>query len=584
MMEEPEYISVESESIIESESILAPELYTVPEPQNNTSVPKIESSFRGFVSDENINKILEEAQQISRNTDDISPHDAWKVVDAYTDEYGLVRGQIESYNNFVDRIIPQLIDSLPIIEGKCENLNSAHRYETHTIKFSNPRLTRPHLIEQSRKKITIDEKTKSVIKDTSSITLTRPKTARDRKLTYSGRLYVECTHTITKKIPGEEEKSITRHNPTLGFGYIPIIVKSDYCALNGLDEQSLYEMGEDPSDPGGYFITNGGEKVLIAQERMRYNHVFVFKKTSTSNKAIYEAEVRSIREMSYRPASLVAMRFKTISKKGGLPTVRIIGFPYLRQGQEIPLSILFKALGITSDEEMCFRIVHNMNDAELLSLLRGTIREGNREVKTQEEALNYIGMRTTNTEKDKALRIQYVRDLLTRELFPHVGDDHDVKAHFLGMMAKELIMVSMGRKEQSDRDHYGQKRVSAAGQLMGELLAQIFQKLIKDSRNTLNKYLNEGRPFDVSLLVKEKAVTQGLKYAISTGNWSANKIAGNKSGVSAVLMRLSFISTLSHLRRINTPIGKDGKLSKPRHLSGTHWGMVNRHVIKLYHH
>jgi DNA-directed RNA polymerase II subunit RPB2 len=428
-------------------------------------------------------------------------------------------------------------------------------------------------VEQSRKKITVDEKTKSVIKDTSSITFTNPKISRDRKLTYSGRLYVECEHKITTRRPAEEEKVYTRSYPTTGFGYIPILTKSDYCALAGKDAQSLYQMGEDPSDPGGYFITNGGEKVIIAQERMRYNHIFVFKKTSTSNKPIYEAEVRSIKEMSFRPASLVAARFKAMK---GLPTVRIIGLPYLRQGQEIPLSILFKALGITSDEEMCFLITHDMKDAEMLSLLRGTIREGNKEAKTQEEALNYIGMRTTNAEKDKTIRIQYVRDLLTRELFPHVGDEYASKAFYLGMFTKELLDVSLGRKEQSDRDHYAQKRVSTVGQLLGELTAQILQKMMKDLRNTLIKYLNEGRPIDVSALIKEKAITQGLKYAISTGNWSANKIAGNKSGVSAVLMRLSFISTISHLRRLNTPVGRDGKLSKPRHLSGTHWGMVSR--------
>lgn len=116
--------------------------------------------------------------------------------------------------------------------------------------------------------------------------------------------------------------------------------------------------------------------------------------------------------------------------------------------------------------------------------------------------------------------------------------------------------------------------MSTAGQLVAELLAQILQKSMKDLKSTLTKYLNEGRPIDVLALMKEKAVTHGLKYAISTGNWSANKIAGNKSGVSAVLMRLNYISTLSHLRRINTPVGRDGKLSKPRHLSGTHWGMV----------
>lgn len=47
-----------------------------------------------------------------------------------------------------------------------------------------------------------------------------------------------------------------------------------------------------------------------------------------------------------------------------------------------------------------------------------------------------------------------------------------------------------------------------------------------------------------------------------------------KAGVSQVLNRYTFASTLSHLRRCNTPIGRDGKIAKPRQLHNTHWGMV----------
>lgn len=234
---------------------------------------------------------------------------------------------------------------------------------------------------------------------------------------------------------------------------------------------------------------------------------------------------------------------------------------------------MFRALGILNDEEICLMISPE-KDSEILNTLRPTLRELV-DIKTPEDALEYIGKCTTNAERDREQKINYVRDLLTRDLFPHMGENYRAKAYYLGMMTQELLLVALGRKVPVERDHYARKRLLTAGELMGELLAQILQKMTKDIRGTLTKYLNEGRPIDVFSLIKEKAITQGLKYAISTGNWSANKIPGNRSNVTAVLMRQCLLSTLSHLRRLNTPVGRDAKLSKPRHLSGTHWGMVN---------
>ena len=48
----------------------------------------------------------------------------------------------------------------------------------------------------------------------------------------------------------------------------------------------------------------------------------------------------------------------------------------------------------------------------------------------------------------------------------------------------------------------------------------------------------------------------------------------SKTGVAQCLNRLTYSSTLSHLRRLNTPLQKTGKLAKPRQLHNTHWGMI----------
>ncbi|GKD03501.1 RNA polymerase II second largest subunit, partial [Tanacetum coccineum] len=69
----------------------------------------------------------------------------------------------------------------------------------------------------------------------------------------------------------------------------------------------MTELGECPYDQGGYFIINGSEKVLIAQEKMSTNHVYVFKKRQP-NKYAYVGEVRSMAESQNRPPSTMVPR------------------------------------------------------------------------------------------------------------------------------------------------------------------------------------------------------------------------------------------------------------------------------------
>ena len=83
------------------------------------------------------------------------------------------------------------------------------------------------------------------------------------------------------------------------------------------------------------------------------------------------------------------------------------------------------------------------------------------------------------------------------------------------------------------------------------------------------------KDFNLNLAIKHNTITNGLKYSLATGNWGDQKKAmSSKAGVSQVLNRYTYASTLSHLRRCNTPLGREGKIAKPRQLHNTHWGMV----------
>mmetsp|Transcript_19939 Transcript_19939/g.44049 ORF Transcript_19939/g.44049 Transcript_19939/m.44049 type:complete len:189 (+) Transcript_19939:1320-1886(+) len=99
--------------------------------------------------------------------------------------------------------------------------------------------------------------------------------------------------------------------------------------------------------------------------------------------------------------------------------------------------------------------------------------------------------------------------------------------------------------------------------------------MTREATTTLKQNVDNGKDMNVTQAVKERTITQGLKYALSTGNWGTNSLGDVvKTGVSQVLNRFTFASGLSHLRRLNTPIAKHGKLVKPRMLHNTHWGMV----------
>lgn len=89
------------------------------------------------------------------------------------------------------------------------------------------------------------------------------------------------------------------------------------------------------------------------------------------------------------------------------------------------------------------------------------------------------------------------------------------------------------------------------------------------------KFIDKGKDFNLDLAIKTRIITDGLKYSLATGNWGDQKKAHQaRAGVSQVLNRLTYVSTLSHLRRLNSPIGRDGKLARPRQLHNTQWGMV----------
>ena len=522
----------------------------------------------------------------------ITAEDCWTVIQSFFDVKGLVSQQLDSFDEFVSTTMQEMVeeDSLLTLDQNAPQSDDdsdpiiLRRYE---IKFGTILLSRPAMTEG-------DGSTGAML----------PQEARLRNLTYSSPLYLEMTKKVSiarerdvvdmsddgigdldtdaEKQPGgkylhwENEDGDDDQEPTKVFvGKLPIMLRSKYCLLKDLSEQDLHNWNECPYDQGGYFIINGSEKVLIAQERSAANIVQVFKKAD--GKTPYIAEIRSAVEKGSRLIS--GMQIKLHSKgegsKGGFGQTIKCTLPYTKS--EIPIVIVFRALGVVSDEDILNHICYDRNDTQMLEMLKPCIEEAF-VIQDREVALDFIGKRgqTMGVTRDK--RIKYARDVMQKETLPHISQvegSETRKAFFLGYMVHRMLQCALGRREVDDRDHFGKKRLDLAGPLMAGLFRMLFKKLTKDVYKYLQKCVESNREFNLTLGVKSTTLTNGLKYSLATGNWGDQKKAASaKAGVSQVLNRYTFASTLSHLRRTNTPIGRDGKIAKPRQLHNTHWGLV----------
>lgn len=405
-----------------------------------------------------------------------------------------------------------------------------------------------------------------------------PNQARLRNLTYAAPLYCEVkkTEIIKTGDRADDEQVIPEDAKRVFIGRVPIMLRSSFCLLAKCHtDEELNKVGECHVDQGGYFIINGSEKVLLAQERMSANHVFVFKK-SQPGKYSHVAEIRSVSEISNRPATSLSVKLMSRGgSKGGVSGQTICcTLPSIRQ--DIPIVIVFRALGFQNDHEVMSHIAYDLGDEKLMTALMPSIEEA-APVQDQMVALDFIGKRGATVAVTRDLRIKYARDILQLEFLPHIGTEHGAelrKGYFLGYMVNRMLSVAIKDKPEDDRDHYGNKRLDLAGPLMAGLFRQLLRRVTKDTKATCRRYINEGREIDVASVVKSSIITHGLKYALATGNWNASSSAPVKTGVSQVLNRLTFASSLSHLRRLNSPIGREGKLAKPRQLHNTHWGMI----------
>ena len=500
----------------------------------------------------------------NNNESEIDEEDSWAVIRAFFNQHGLVSQQINSFNKFIDKDIQEIINENNVISIKGDNFIEG---KTKTKKA---KIEHDLTYEISFGEVVIEPNPTFKERD-DMIHEIFPNEARIRNLDYSRPIDVGVTWKAIKN--GKVIKEVKSIN---NIGKIPIMVRSNYCSLNNILTKQKYNLQKECEfDQGGYFIIGGREKVIIAQENRATNIVFVSKKNE-----IIEAEIRSRRGIWIPQSFSIKISNKATFKKTNIGEIITAKIPYINE--DIPIIIILRALGLGSDEKIMTHILFDENDNEFKDFLKPSFNFSN-DYQEKEKCLEYIGNRAMKNKSNNNIkeRISRAKEILTKYMLPHISIEEGKeykKAYFIGYMINRLGNCFLGRESEDDRDHFGKKRLDMSGALLASLFRQLFNQFKKQTELLIINNLKDikGHIFkDVNKIIDKNEITRGMKYSLSTGNWIKGRDnQALRTGVTQALQRLSFISYLSHLRRINNPIEKTSKIIKPRQLHGTHWGML----------
>ena len=529
---------------------------------------------------------------------------------AQRDGRQIISHQIESYNDFLTNQVPLIIrQSSPIIvrgspevalSGPRSALASATGLSTTAANAlmgvgasSSSTFAGGQLVQQEYEvslefeNVTIRKPT--IFENNGSVQPMMPNDARLRNLTYAAPLFVDVrvTTTMIDNTRGGAKEIRQRVFPNVHLGKVPVMVGSDYCLLRDQNYLHPSTLGECAEDVGGYFIIQGGERAIISQERMSENRPFVFRNNRNAAKEVEVVEIKSIGPLMDQVPKSNAVKIIYNPKN---PQLHLLRATVPRLKSEIPLFILFRALGIESDKDIIDIILGPDGDTTYNSILNESMLESV-SIRNKFEALTYLSQPSNmNTWSGKNNRPAIIDDILADELFPHVGgaDMTYEKACLLAHMTRKVLWITSRRLNIDDRDAYPNKRVDLPGFLLSNLFRTYYTgKMVKDIRATLSKEIHSGawrssKNFEdivnvsnIYKIIKSTIIDVGLKSSLATGNFGSAKLGGpTKIGVAQVLNRLNYVSGISHLRRVSTPIEKTGRLVAPRKLHNTQWGYI----------
>lgn len=415
----------------------------------------------------------------------------------------------------------------------------------------------------------------SIEEDAFTSTAAIPFECRLRDCTYSAPIYVDVKYrrgqqiVTTKRVP---------------IGRIPIMLHSSKCVLYEKSQSQLEALKECPHDPGGYFIVKGVEKVILMQEQLSKNRMIIeFDAKGHISAAITSSthERKSRCSIVVKPTShghRVYLKHNTL-------------------GDDIPIAIILKAMGMESDQEIAELV--GSTDRRIANIFVNSMEEPcASHVKTQKQALMYVGeavrakhralstggylLQYTSHARRSVSAEEEALDVLAHVVLSHVpviNYDFVAKRTYIGHVAKRALAALLDSSLLDDKDYYGNKRLELAGQLLSLLFEDLFKRFNTDLKRSADLVLqkqNRTAVFDIvkSTIWRTDTLTHGFVHAISTGNWVLKRFKMDRAGVTQVLSRLSYVSALGMMTRVNSQFEKTRKTSGPRALQPSQWGML----------
>ena len=452
----------------------------------------------------------------------ISEQDSWSLFRKFFREKGLERQHIDSYNDFIERGLQAVVDEVGEIPVETEEYNLKIRLGK--IEIGSPRVIE---VDGSERRI-------------------YPTEARVRNLTYSSPLRLEMVPIVGNR-EGQTEM--------VYIGDFPVMLKSKICPTSRLTADEIKSIGEDPLDPGGYFIVNGSERVVVTLEDLAPNRILVDIEKAGATPT-YKAKVFST-TVGFRA------RIEVTMKTDGAIYIAMPGVP-----ADLPVIVMMKSLGIEEDAKIAEAI---SPDKAIQNELESSFEKATGVV-TERDALLFIGNRLAPGQVDE-YRLRKAESVVDRNFLPHLGikpSDRKDKVHFLAEVICRLVELKLGRRQVDDKDHYANKRLRLAGSLLADLLRIAFRNLTRDLKYQLERItIRRHVELSISNAVRPGIITERIQHAIATGNWVRGRV-----GVTQLLDRTNFASTLSHLRRLQSPLSRSQPNLEARDLHPTHWGRL----------
>lgn len=448
----------------------------------------------------------------------LSQADRSVLVKKFFEEKKFVESSIQSFNIFLTHGLQEVIEE----NKEAEPAIIPHNIEKFKIRFGRISVGRPEITEADGSKRPI-----------------YPMEARLRKITYYAPINLEVSTYIN---------DVQRENFIAEVGKMPIMLKSKFCHLNGLDRGELIKHGEDPSDPGGYFIINGTERTVVNVEDLASNNFMVENKDGEVTGRFFASHG------SYKiPHTLER-------KKDGLFYITFT------RVKTMPVVVVLKAMGMVKDEEIMKAVSGEKNYDEVIINLFEFV-----EIKTQEDAIDYIAKRI-GIAQTKEIRVERTKEIMDKFLLPNVGMEPNtrmVKAKNLCKMIKKFINVANGTLPSDDKDHYMNKRVRLSGDLMLDLFRVNFKILVGDILYNFQRIIKRGKLPSIKVIIRDKLLTSRLYSSMATGNW-----VGGREGISQRMDRANFLAMISHLQKVVSPLSNSQENFEARALHCTHLGRL----------